>query len=328
MRVFAFSIIWGTLFLLVDCDNWQEWWTYDGISGPGYWGLMNPQWNMCSKGRRQSPINVDPSKLLFDPSLRHIHLDKHKVNGMLHNTGQSLVFRVDKDTKQHVNISGGPLAYRYQFEEIYIHYGIENQQGSEHHIQGYSFPAEIQLYGFNKELYHNMSEAQHKSQGIVALSLMVQIGDMPNPELRIITSVFNKVQYKGASTQIKHLSLRSLLPDTEHFMTYEGSTTHPGCWETTVWIILNKPIYITKHELYQLRKLMQGSEEAPKAPLGNNARPVQPLHQRTIRTNINFRNSENSNCPSMHRDMHYKANKWTPNVKDQQHPLYSLHSLH
>lgn len=53
----------------------------------------------------------------------------------------------------------------------------------------------------------------------------------------------------GASTPIKHLSLRSMLPDTEHFMTYEGSTTHPGCWETTVWIILNKPIYITKHEV-------------------------------------------------------------------------------
>lgn len=55
--------------------------------------------------------------------------------------------------------------------------------------------------------------------------------------------------FPGAFTPIKHLSLRSLLPDTEHFMTYEGSTTHPGCWETTVWIILNKPIYITKHEV-------------------------------------------------------------------------------
>lgn len=53
------------------------------------------------------------------------------------------MFRVEKDTKQHVNISGGPLAYRYQFEEIYIHYGTDNQQGSEHHIQGYSFPAEV-----------------------------------------------------------------------------------------------------------------------------------------------------------------------------------------
>lgn len=144
---------------------------------------------------------------------------------------------MDKDTKQHVNISGGPLAYRYQFEEIYIHYGTENSRGSEHFIQGYSFPGEvsrlvkcpkvwpefvqcllvqlflyllcfsfaspqIQIYGFNKELYHNMSEAQHKSQGIVGLSLMVQIGETPNPELRIITSTFNKVLYRGEYTSI------------------------------------------------------------------------------------------------------------------------------
>jgi len=66
-----------------------------------------------------------------------------QVSGTLYNTGQTLVFRVDKDTKHHVNISGGPLAYRYQFEEIYIHYGTENHQGSEHHIHGYSFPAEV-----------------------------------------------------------------------------------------------------------------------------------------------------------------------------------------
>lgn len=157
--------------------------------------------------------------------------------------------------------------------------------------------AQIQLYGFNKELYHNMSEAQHKAQGIVGISLMLQIGDTPNPELRIITSAFNKVLYKGklclpedsdnnahththqlhapfsttlyhhqscitsfflyfffcwglgSSTPIRHISLRSLLPNTEQYMTYEGSTTHPGCWESTVWIILNKPIYITKQEV-------------------------------------------------------------------------------
>lgn len=53
----------------------------------------------------------------------------------------------------------------------------------------------------------------------------------------------------GSSTPIRHISLRSLLPNTEQFMTYEGSTTHPGCWESTVWIILNKPIYITKQEV-------------------------------------------------------------------------------
>ncbi|XP_018326925.1 carbonic anhydrase-related protein 10-like isoform X2 [Agrilus planipennis] len=263
--------------------------------GPGYWGLMNPQWNMCSRGQRQSPINVEPDKLLFDPTLRPLHIDKHQISGTLYNTGQSLVFRVDKDTKQHVNISGGPLAYRYQFDEIYVHYGTENRHGSEHHIHGYSFPGEIQMYGFNRDLYHNMSEAQHKTQGIVAISLMVQVGDISSDEIRLITSNFNKVKYKGESAPIEHISIRSLLPATEQFMTYDGSTTHPGCWETTVWIIINKPIYMTKQQFYALRKLMQGSKEAPKAPLGNNARPVQPLHYRTVRTNINFQNNQNVN---------------------------------
>lgn len=45
-------------------------------------------------------------------------------------------------------------------------------------------------------------------------------------------------------------------------------------------------------QLYALRRLMQGSEETPKAPLGNNARPLQPLHHRTVRTNIDFGNQQ------------------------------------
>ncbi|XP_034251201.1 carbonic anhydrase-related protein 10-like [Thrips palmi] len=293
--------------------SWEEWWTYDGISGPGFWGLINPQWGLCSKGRRQSPVNIEADKLLFDPRLRPLHVDKHKISGSLHNTGQSLMLRVDQDSKHHVNISGGPLAYRYQLQEGYIHYGTHDGQGSEHRVGGQAFPGELQLYGFNAELYHNMSEAQHKSQGIVAISLMLQIGETPNPELRLITSVFNKVHHRGQTTPIRHLSVRALLPDTNHYMTYEGSTTHPGCWETTVWILLNKPIYITRQELYSLRKLMQGSPETPKAPLGNNARPLQPLHHRTVRTNIDFFREQGKNCPSMYRDMHYQATTWADN---------------
>ena len=34
--------------------NWNEWWTYDGISGPAYWGLINPAWTMCNKVRHQT----------------------------------------------------------------------------------------------------------------------------------------------------------------------------------------------------------------------------------------------------------------------------------
>ncbi|KAI4486179.1 hypothetical protein M0802_012503 [Mischocyttarus mexicanus] len=183
--------------------------------------------------------------------------------------------------------------------------------------------AMIQVYGFNAELYHNISEAQHKSQGLVAISLMVQyVYRQPSIALYYWqTDMHHEILaipklWKSDTAQVSYLSLRSLLPDTNGYMTYEGSTTHPGCWETAVWLILNKPIYITAQELYALRKLMQGPATAPKAPLGNNSRPLQDLHHRTIRTNINFRKRPDAKCPTMAQDMHYKddfifpANAW------------------
>lgn len=47
--------------------------------GPAFWGLINPEWHLCNKGRRQSPVNLEPQRLLFDPNLRPLHIDKHRV---------------------------------------------------------------------------------------------------------------------------------------------------------------------------------------------------------------------------------------------------------
>uniref|UniRef100_A0A0M3IQL8 Secreted protein n=1 Tax=Ascaris lumbricoides TaxID=6252 RepID=A0A0M3IQL8_ASCLU len=53
---------------------------YPCIVGPDFWGLVNKHWRMCTAGQMQSPINVDPSVLLFDPSLTPIEVDKNQVN--------------------------------------------------------------------------------------------------------------------------------------------------------------------------------------------------------------------------------------------------------
>lgn len=37
---------------------------------------------------------------------------------------------------------------------------------------------------------------------------------------------------------------------------------------------------------------MQGDAKHPKAPLGNNFRPPQPLHHRPVRTNIDFNSKQ------------------------------------
>lgn len=89
--------------------NWEEWWTYDGISGPDFWGLLNPDWNLCSKGRRQSPVDLNPGTLLFDPHLRPLTIDKSRISGLITNTGHGVIFRVSDTLAPGlaVNISGG-----------------------------------------------------------------------------------------------------------------------------------------------------------------------------------------------------------------------------
>lgn len=61
------------------------------------------------------------------------------------NTGHSVIFNVENDTRHHINVTGGPLSYKYQFQEIHVHYGLHDQFGSEHSINGYAFPAEVSL---------------------------------------------------------------------------------------------------------------------------------------------------------------------------------------
>ncbi|OQR78173.1 carbonic anhydrase-related protein 10-like [Tropilaelaps mercedesae] len=365
--------------LLICCNhgswaNWNDWWTYEGISGPEFWGRLNPGlWGLCSTGRRQSPINIEPQRLLFDPQLLDLQVGKAHVRGVLQNTGQGVVFRVENresptddilglqsDTTGHiaeygqtdtiksnvpsVNITGGPLSYSYRVYELQLHFGRRDHQGSEHLLAGFAFPAEVQIYAYNSELYPNSSEARSRAYGIAVVSAFVKVANAkealprsgqgflkeskvlkPNLEFKMLTDHLQYIIYKGDSVPLKALSIHELLPLTSALITYEGSLTAPGCEETATWILLNKPLYVSPQQLSAMRKLKQGESVLPMAPLGNNFRPPQPLHQRAIRTNIDLypdrinKNSKRSNdrdiegqltmasCPSMQIKKFYQV---------------------
>ena len=115
-----------------------------------------------------------------------------------------------------------------------------------------------------------------------------------------------------------NLNLAEIMPDTEHYMTYEGSTTYPGCWETVTWIVMNKPIYISRQEMYALKQLMQGDKINPKSTLAPNSRPIQEGHNRSVRTNIYFPGSNTKEpsllsqgslqeCPDVFENFNYAA---------------------
>ena len=111
--------------------------------------------------------------------------------------------------------------------------------GSEHSINHHSFPAEVQIYGYNSDLYPNMSVARQSVRGVVAISLMVQVareeerrqlGDHDHSYMGLgaILSRLPNIKYSGQQTNIPQLSLATILPSTGEYITYEGSTTYPG----------------------------------------------------------------------------------------------------
>jgi len=48
-------------------------------AGPEYWGLVNPDWFLCSRGLHQSPVDVDPRRMLYDPHLSPFRIERQKV---------------------------------------------------------------------------------------------------------------------------------------------------------------------------------------------------------------------------------------------------------
>ncbi len=53
----------------------------------------------------------------------------------------------------------------------------------------------------------------------------------------------------GQERSMPPFSLKGLLPQTEYYITYEGSATMPACQETATWILFNRPIYMTEQQV-------------------------------------------------------------------------------
>lgn len=66
-----------------------------------------------------------------------------QVGGTMYNTGRHVSLRLDKEHL--VNISGGPMTYSHRLEEIRLHFGSEDSQGSEHLLNGQAFSGEVCL---------------------------------------------------------------------------------------------------------------------------------------------------------------------------------------
>ncbi|XP_063598695.1 carbonic anhydrase-related protein 10-like [Penaeus indicus] len=266
----------------------------------------------CWRAKSHTTTTMEKDKLAAPPGSGALRFAFPFVSGVINNTGHSVVFTLGVTGHHHpsINVTGGPLSYRYQVSHVQVHFGAGDHIGSEHTVNGTAFPAELQVYGFNSQLFSNFSEAVNRAHGVVAISVLLQLGTQGHPGLRPLTDAVQRVRWAGTSSLVERVSVRALLPDSHHYITYDGSLTQPPCHETVTWVLVNRPVYITKQQLHGLRQIHQGSKDVPKGKMLNNYRPTQQLYHRPLRTNIDFTNSRQLHCPSMAPQMYYTANTW------------------
>ncbi|XP_059168073.1 carbonic anhydrase-related protein 10-like [Physella acuta] len=271
-----------------------------------YWDT-NPDWKLCKFGRQQSPINIEPRRLLYDPNLKHLKIEATTVNGLLRNTGHDILIDVYKEETRYINISLGPLSYSYRVAEVRFHLANNDSVGSEHRVGGRSFPAEMHIIAYNTELYRNLSEAAKGVKGLAIIAVFLEVGKEMDKAFFFIFKDLQSLRNRGDNAQLHDISLTHLIPKTDEYVTYEGSLTQPGCFETVTWILMNKPLRIGKDQLKALRVLFRSRENESNMALEINSRPLMPLNHRVVRTNINTP-SKTRLC-KMDRDMYYEVNE-------------------
>ncbi|EYC41425.1 hypothetical protein Y032_0569g75 [Ancylostoma ceylanicum] len=327
MVAFLIMILQNLSIVLSSSTDYPWSYDYDTYQGPQNWGLLFKPWTMCHNGKMQSPIDIPPDRLLFDPNMKPIHIDRINVMSEMLNTGQMPRIRIGNSARRpSANLTGGPLhGYKYRIQRIDIHVGRGDVNGSEHTIDGRRFPMEIQMLAYNTDLYRNFSSASRSPHGIAGVSVLVDYGTETNAELLKLTIATASILYKAQRVELADLEPWRLLPYTRDIVTYEGSMTSPGCHETVTWIIVNQPIHITRDDLAEWGKMVQTTrkEEEPQF-LAPNRRAVQEFNSRLIRTNIRHLVKDKKECKVP--KVSYRSNSGSLPSSESRHRLRHIHS--
>ena len=222
-------------------------WSYEGETGPEYWGDLDPTNAVCTNGEEQSPINIETAKTEKDDEVEELKFNYAPTNFSLANNGHT--------------IQGNPAAIdnsivvdgeEYKLAQFHFH------TPSEHQFNGQNFDMELHLV--------------HKSANneLAVIGLMIKEG-ATNIALEKSWKVLPKKITTKDVKVTEAIDLMELLPENKQTFRYEGSLTTPPCSEEVEWIVLEQPIEMSKEQIDLFRQTFE-----------DNHRPVQPLNDREV----------------------------------------------
>nr|ACJ64663.1 hypothetical protein A030-E11 [Acropora millepora] len=253
-------------------------WGYDKENGPANWYKSCP---IAFIGKRQSPIDLIDNEVKRDSSLEPLVVSYPPFSkGKFLNNGHSVQFVPDASNNLS-ELSGGPLAKKYKFEQFHFHWGDKDSEGSEHRVNGKMYSAELHFVHWDCETHASFPETvkANKRNGLCVLGFFLKVG-AENAALKPITDMLPKVKKAGSSEPLAiEFDMRSVMPkDLTDYYTYDGSLTTPPLLECVKWIVFKEPLEVSAAQMEAFRAVENGNGE----PLVGNYRPPCPVHSRTV----------------------------------------------
>ncbi|XP_069686142.1 uncharacterized protein [Periplaneta americana] len=228
-----------------------------------------------TEGHFQSPIdlNIKSMKVLELPALNWHNYNHVPVKMKLTNSGHTVILSA-KWGQDRPYISDGPLLDSgYVFSQLHFHWGENDCEGSEHTVEGTSFPMEMHVVHF-KTCYLTQESALREKDGMVIIVYFFKLQSNPNPEIKKLADFLHYVKQPHTSSRIEPLPLSSLVKQFQRdYFLYWGSVMTSTCAHLIMWVISREPIGINSEQLAKFRTLLDNSEE----PMMGNFRDTQPL---------------------------------------------------
>jgi carbonic anhydrase len=237
--------------------QWRTQWSYEGITGPGHWSELDPDYAVCNVGKEQSPIDIQNTEKADLPPLRFEF--KSAPLKYLVNNGKTI----------RVNYHDAPGAgnflqvgeARYQLVQFHFH------RPGEEYIHGKRFDMVVHLM---------LKAADGKAAGVAILmqagkanATVQQIwAHMPKTESEVLPD-FSHQEQQIAGVEVNPAGL---LPRDLGYFVYEGSVTAPPCTEGVTWYVLKTPVDISSEQIEAFTRLYP-----------HDVRPIQPLNGRRVK---------------------------------------------
>jgi carbonic anhydrase len=223
-------------------------WSYEGKTGSEHWGDINPEYAVCTKGKEQSPINIEISQVIKDekiaepvihykPTMFSLSNNGHTIQGNLSTLDNSIVV----DNKE------------YKLTQFHFH------TPSEHEFNGQNFDMEIHFVH------------QDANKQFTVLGVIIKEG-ASNPYLEKAWDVIPTEKTTEDIKLTEPINLMSLLPTNKDSFQYNGSLTTPPCSEGVKWVVLEEPIEMSKEQINKFRNIFP-----------DNHRPVQSFNERKVK---------------------------------------------